>query len=98
LLISRALAIFQNFLRAFSSRSLALRLFFSRQRQVLERPAKGRQTRRDLTVIGQPALSFPERHSRVLPDVLTEPLQFFLLPPRFRSSAVPRFQGLTRAM
>jgi hypothetical protein len=89
---------FRNFLHAFSSRSLATRLFFSGQPQPLERAANGRPTRSDLPLRRERALQFFQRHIRLLLDGVPEQRQLGRVQPSDRTAAVARGQVLPRPM
>src|ERR671915_695700 len=68
LLTSRAPVSLQNLGRAFSSRSLAARLFFSRQFELLQGAATGRHAHPRSPLLSEHGLAFDQRHLRVQSD------------------------------
>ena len=59
---------FRNLVRAFSSRSLAARLFFSGQLKLLQGAANGRYTHPPVPLLPQHGLAFGQRHIRIQDD------------------------------
>src|ERR671915_832988 len=86
----------RNVGRAFSSRSLAARLFFSRQLQPLQGATNGRHAHPFAPLLAQHGLAFGQRHVRVQGNRVPQQFPLALRQLRGRASALPRCQIFPR--
>src|SRR5918999_2012300 len=96
LLTSRAPVSLQNLVRAFSSRSLAARLFFSRQFELLQGAANGRHAHPRSPLLSEHGLAFAQRHLRVQRDGVPQQRPIGVGQLRGRAPTLPRSQVVPR--
>src|SRR5918999_1629070 len=98
LLTSNAPVSLRNLVRAFSSRSLAARLFFSRQLQLLQGAANGRHAHLRSPLLSEHGLAFDQRHIRVPGDGVPQQRPIKVAQLRGRAPALPRRQVFPRTV